>query len=249
MPEARLLIDLGNSRIKWLWSRGTELDLGSAGQGDLAAFERACRAHGAAQGGTRPAAVLVSSVAGTERTGRVADFCASLWGVRPALLVAQAECCGVRNGYDDPARLGVDRWLAIVGAVHRHGTPLVVWDLGTATTLDAVDGAGQHLGGWILPGPTTMLESLDRQTTLRAALQIDPLTAIEPGRSTAEAIRGGVLAAQVGALHRFLGRVAERIGQNPRLVVTGGAAPSVTPSLDIECVEDPWLVFRGMSIV
>ena len=245
MPETRLLIDLGNSRIKWLWSRGAELDLDSAGQGDLAAFEQACRDRGA----VRPARVLVSSVVGEARTTRLADCCVDLWDARPTLLVAQAESHGVRNGYDEPARLGVDRWLAIVGAVQHHGKPVVVWDLGTAATLDAVDGTGQHLGGWILPGPTTMLESLGRKTTLRPAPQFDQFATVEPGRNTAEAICAGVLAAQVGALHRFLGQVAGRIGQSPRLVITGGAAPGLTPWLDIDFVEDPWLVFRGMAIV
>lgn len=249
MSEARLLVDLGNSRVKWLWARGTEPDLASAGVGDLWAFEQACRARG----GARPAAVLMASVAGAARTGQVADFCAGLWDVRPTPLSAQAESHGVRNGYDEPTRLGVDRWLAIVGAVQQYGKPVVVWDLGTATTLDAVDGAGRHLGGWILPGPTTMLESLDRQTTLRAALRLDSLAAIEPGRTTADAIRGGVLAAQVGALQRFLGQLADRIGHHPRLVVTGGAAPMVTPmltsGLDVEFIADPWLVFRGMALV
>jgi type III pantothenate kinase len=245
MPEQRLLIDLGNSRIKWLWSSGAELDLESAGRGDPAALEQACSAPGAA----RPAAVLVSSVADAERTAQVVDLCAGLWGVRPRLLAARAEQSGVRNGYHDPARLGVDRWLAIVGAVHRYGKPLVVWDLGTATTLDAVDEIGQHLGGWILPGPATMLDSLARQTTLRAAESLDPVGAIEPGRCTADAIRSGVLAAQLGALHQFVDWASARIGRSPQLIVTGGAAQSVTPLLNIEFLEDPWLVFRGMAIV
>jgi type III pantothenate kinase len=245
MPEQRLLIDLGNSRIKWLWSRGAELDLESAGRGDLTALELACSAPGAA----RPAAVLISSVAGAERTAQVVDLCAGLSGVKPRLLAAQAEQCGVRNGYHDPARLGVDRWLAIVAAVHRYGKPVVVWDLGTATTLDAVDETGQHLGGWILPGPATMLDSLARQTTLRASESLDHAGAIEPGRCTADAMRSGVLAAQLGALREFLGWVSARIGRSPQLVVTGGAAPALTPMLDIDCVADPWLVFRGMSII
>jgi type III pantothenate kinase len=249
MLETRLLIDLGNSRVKWLWARGAEFDLDSAGVGDPGTFEQACRTRG----GARPAAVLVASVAGAARTARIADFCAGLWDVAPLLLSAQAESSGVRNGYAEPGRLGVDRWLAIVGAVHHHGKPVLVWDLGTAATLDAVDGTGQHLGGWILPGPTTMLESLDRRTNLRAALQPDPLIVTGPGRSTADAIRGGVLAAQIGALHRFLGQVAGRLGQAPRLVVTGGAAPLVTPmlstGLDVEFIADPWLVFRGMALI
>jgi type III pantothenate kinase len=245
MPEPRLLIDLGNSRIKWLWSRGAELDPASAGRGDLAAFDHACRAPGAA----RPAAVLVSSVAGAERTTRVVDLCAGLWGVRPRLLAAQAEQCGVRNGYLDPARLGVDRWLALIGAVDRYGKPVVVWDLGTAATLDAVDETGQHLGGWILPGPATMLDSLARQTMLSTPEALDHAGAIEPGRNTADAIRAGVLAAQLGALREFLGRVSARIGRSPQLVVTGGAAPALTHLQDLDCITDPWLVFRGMSIV
>jgi type III pantothenate kinase len=61
----------------------------------------------------------------------------------------------------------VDRWLAIVGAAHTYGMPVVIWDLGTATTLDAVDEQGQHRGGLIYPGPETMLNSLTELTEIR----------------------------------------------------------------------------------
>ena len=143
--------------------------------------------------------------------------------------------------------LGVDRWLAIAGAVARHGKPVVIWDLGTATTLDAVDQTGQHLGGMIYPGPATMLGSLGRETKLRVPPNLET-SAISPGWSTRSCISNGVFAAQVGALNQFLRKVSEQMSQEPALVVTGGAANWVLPLLDFKTIHDPWLVFRGMLV-
>jgi type III pantothenate kinase len=244
MSKARLLIDIGNSRIKWAWAQDGELQTERAGQGDFAALERACRPDAA----SRPDAVLLASVAGAERARQVSELCSVRWETAPRILRSREAQGGVRNGYAQSEQLGVDRWLAIVGAVARYGKPVVVWDLGTATTLDAVDGSGQHLGGWILPGPGTMLDSLVKGTRLKAPADLGELTAIEPGRATAECIRNGVLAAQVGALNQFMKRIEHRIGDNPRLIVAGGAADAVLSRQEIEHTRDPWLVFRGMLI-
>jgi type III pantothenate kinase len=244
MTDARLLIDLGNSRIKWAWARGGELEHGRAGQGDFAELERACR-PGA---GSRPAEVLLASVAGADETRQVAELCTVRWDLEPQVLRSRPEQGGVRNGYAEPENLGVDRWLAIVGAVARHGKPVVIWDLGTAATLDAVDPSGQHLGGWILPGPGTMLQSLVRGTKLTVPPDLERAGGIEAGRSTAECIRRGVLASQLGALNQFMKLVAARLGTDPKLVVTGGAADAVVAGLDPECIHDPCLVFHGMLV-
>jgi type III pantothenate kinase len=244
MSETRLLIDIGNSCIKWAWAQGSELETERSGQGDFAALERACRPDAA----SRPDEVLLASVAEADRARQVAELCTVRWDAAPRILCSREEQGGVHNGYAEPAQLGVDRWLAVVGAVARYGKPIVVWDLGTATTLDAVDASGHHLGGWILPGPATMLDSLARDTRLKAPPALEDLTAIEPGRATAECIRNGVLAAQVGALNQFMKRIEDRIGNNPRLVVAGGAAAAVLANQDIEHTRDPWLVFRGMLI-
>jgi type III pantothenate kinase len=244
MTDARLLIDIGNSRIKWAWAQGKDLASGPAGQGDFSELERACRPAAAA----RPAEVLLASVAGAERARQVAELCTVRWGIAPRILRARQEQGGVRNGYAEAEQLGVDRWLAIVGAVAAHGKPIVVWDLGTATTLDAVDTAGQHLGGWILPGPATMLEALVKGTKLKVPPDLQDDGGIAPGRSTAECIRRGVLAAQVGAVNAFLTQVEAQIGATPKLVVAGGAAAAVLARLDIEHVRDPVLVFRGMLV-
>ena len=143
--------------------------------------------------------------------------------------------------------LGIDRWLAIVGAVARHGKPVVIWDLGTATTLDAVDETGLHLGGMIYPGPATMLDSLSTDTKLRVPPNLES-SSVTPGRSTAACICNGVYAAQVGALNQFLRNISERMVGEPRLAVTGGAASQILPLLDFQYIHDPWLVFRGMLV-
>ena len=235
-----LLIDQGNTRLTWLFARDGRIREETAGQGDFEAFRQA-------MGAAAPGRVLFSSVAGAEAVESVKAFSETAWGLQAERLESRAEQGGVRNAYAEPGTLGVDRWLAIVGAVDRYGKPLLIWDLGTATTLDAVDEHGNHLGGMILPGPETMLRSLSRDTKLNVPGGLES-AAMQAGKNTADAIRNGVLTAQIGALHQFLENITPRVDGEPRLVITGGAAESVIPSLEFEFQHDPWLVFRGMLV-
>jgi type III pantothenate kinase len=244
MPDRKLLIDLGNTRVKWSWARDGEVDTDSSGQGDPAEFER----FHLEKEGLAPAEVLLSSVAGEERTRRIADVCGQLWTAPVRRLRSRARQGGVRCAYTDPSRLGVDRWLALVGAVAAYGKPVVVWDLGTAATLDAVDAAGQHLGGLILPGPETMRTSLAAKTKLNVPESLEGVDHLRPGCDTRECIAFGIMAAQVGAFRVFVEQIAEPETAAPQLVVTGGGAAALRPLLDRECIHDPWLVFRGMLV-
>jgi type III pantothenate kinase len=243
MIEETLLIDQGNTRLKWMLARDAELLAESAGQGGFRAFVDACKTGRLPQ----PGSILLSSVAGSEAAQELADFCSAQWGLNVHRLQSKAQGGGVRSAYAEPGKLGVDRWLAIIGAVGAYGKPVVIWDLGTATTLDAVDNTGQHLGGMIYPGPGTMLRALDRDTRLRVP---DDLAgaAIAPGRSTASCIENGVFASQLGALNQFLRHTTDVLGTAPKLIVTGGAAGEILPLLDFETIHDPWLVFRGMLV-
>jgi type III pantothenate kinase len=241
MIEETLLIDQGNTRLKWMLARNGELRMESAGQGDFKAFMRSCGTGGLDQ----PGSVLLSSVAGSAAAQELVDFCESQWGLKARRMKSTRQGGGVRNGYADPESLGIDRWLAIIGAVGRYGKPVVIWDLGTAATLDAVDEAGQHLGGMIYPGPATMLRALSRDTKLGVPESISS-AGTAPGRSTVACIQNGVLAAQLGALNQFLRNAPESLCSKPKLIVTGGAAGEILPLLDFEHIHDPWLVFRGM---
>jgi len=243
VTEQSLLIDQGNTRLKWVLARGVELEEDSAGHGSLAAFMQAF----GPENPVRPDVVLFSSVADQADVLALSEFCASRWGLKPQLLESTEQRGAVSSAYSEPGTLGVDRWLAIVGAVARYGKPVVVWDLGTASTLDAVDSEGQHLGGMIYPGPATMLKSLSRDTKLRVPRDSAGAT-LRPGDSTADCIRNGVLAAQVGALNQFLRNLPQEPGDEPLIVVTGGAASVILPLLDFEHNHDPWLVFRGMLV-
>jgi len=252
MPEQVLLIDQGNTRLKWVLASHGEIDTASAGRGKLEEFRRACSVYEQA-----PQAVHLSSVAGQEQIQSVDKLCRDSWGLEVQSLRTKEEQGGVRNAYAEAGTLGVDRWLAIVGAVSRHGKPVVIWDLGTASTLDAVDQSGQHLGGFIYPGPATMLNSLRRETRLRvpAGLEAGARGAadgkqpgVSPGESTAACISRGVLAAQLGALNQFLRNISVRIEGEPKVIVTGGAATQILPLLELDYAHDPWLVFRGMLV-
>ena len=250
-PELNLLLDLGNTRIKWVWARVGAIIESSFSRGELSDFMENCTPPG----GGRLVRVLLSSVASQALTASVAAACESKFGLIAQALQSQAVLAGVENGYENPAELGVDRWLAIVGAARTYGMPVVVMDLGTATTLDAVDQQGRHLGGLILPGPALMLEALGNATSMQVPADLESNAGIEsnssepgigPAHSTSSAITQGIRAAQVGALNQFLRHVSVRLKAEPKLVITGGAAEGIMKNLEGVAVFDPWLVFKGM---
>lgn len=246
MTRQVLLIDQGNTRIKWAGSVGRELDPGRFGHGTPEVFEKTM-----GELPWWPDDIVISSVAGADQQQAIARCCRNLWGLEAKCLTSVSEQGGVRNAYRDPSMLGVDRWLAIVGAVARYGKPVVIWDLGTASTLDAVDSSGRHLGGMIYPGPATMLRSLKNDTRLNVPDDFEEagiISWVGAGQNTDECILKGVLAAQVGTLNQFLRHVSLQMDCEPKLIVTGGAAEKILPLVDFEKTHDPWLVFRGMLI-
>jgi type III pantothenate kinase len=244
VTDLQLLVDQGNTRLKWIWVRDGAIAEDTAGRGSLGDLAKALE-PGETPG---PTGIRICSVAGPEPVADLRQLCLGRWNLEPCLMESRAEQGGIRNGYVRPQSLGVDRWMAIVGAATVHGAPVVIWDLGTAATLDAVDASGQHLGGWILPGPGTMLRALRDHTKLNVPQDVDGVKGLHASDSTAEAIRTGVLAAQVGAVECFIGSLSDRDCDDATLVVTGGAAGDLLGALDIDHVFDPLLVFRGMLV-
>lgn len=256
-----LLIDLGNSRVKWitaLWhalSGEWNLDVTSFGEGDPEDLAAALDSGEMLP----PEEVLLCSVASKARSTEVEDVIAERSSAEIVRMTSRAETRGVHNGYRRAEKLGADRWMAVVGAALHHGVPVVVMDVGTATTLDAVDPDGKHLGGMILPGPRTMLDSLAVKTALGMDASLDFGAASSaagkrhrdgvPQRETLAAIEAGVVSAQSGALSRFVARFEESLGNGAseiRVVITGGGAGVILNASDCQLTHDPLLVFRGM---
>ncbi|MDP2694238.1 MAG: type III pantothenate kinase [Gallionella sp.] len=188
----KLLIDAGNTRIKWAlvdegtWLRSGVLPVGQAGE----LSQQFAGLEGIRQ-------VWASNVAGEEIAQHIRAACGS---IQPRFIVAQEVQCGVRNGYSSPAQLGSDRWAALIAAWHLvRGTCLVV-NSGTATTVDALSAKGEFIGGLILPGVELMRRSLCAAT--------DQLQAAQAGKyasfplNTADALYSGALQASCGAIER-----------------------------------------------
>ena len=244
---AFLAIDVGNTRLKWaLYSAPKP---GAALLGHGAAFLEAIDdlAETAWRGLPAPASLLGSDVAG-EGIRRRAEAQLEIWDVEPRWVVSSASACGVINGYDHPNRLGVDRWVALIGARHRvlaRGAPrpVLVIMVGTAVTVDALDTSGRFLGGLILPGFGLMLRALEMGT---AGLKAPTGEAVDFPTNTSDALMSGGSDAIAGAVERMHRKLQQRTGEAPALIMSGGAAvklASIT-NLPIEMVDT--LIFDGL---
>ncbi|WPC04646.1 pantothenate kinase [Pseudomonas benzenivorans] len=161
-----------------------------------------------------------------------------------------AELAGVRNGYEQPDRLGLDRWLALVGAYHQAKGACLVLDLGTAVTADFVGGDGQHLGGFICPGVPLMRNQLrthTRRIRYDDAAAERALHGLGPGRSTAEAVERGCSLMLQGFVQTQLALAREYWGGAFRVFLTGGDAGLVA-DLVPDAKVAPDLVFTGLAI-
>lgn len=230
-----IAIDAGNTRIKW----GIHDETAWIAQGAFPTSEAATLNDIAA---TWPAdaAVIASNVAG-QAVEQAITAALSKRFAAPRWLRSSAEACGVRNGYEQPTRLGADRWAALIGARSRvSGTSLVVC-AGTATTVDWLDASGDFRGGLILPGVDLMRASLARNT---AQLPLADGKFRKEPRNTMDAIASGCLHAQIGAIERMFGALA---AEPPAIcLLTGGAAEQLAPHLNIpfELVEN--LILDGL---
>jgi len=243
---AILVIDAGNTRIKWARCVGGRLGRSqAAAHGSWAARDFARRLFGV----RAPERVLVASVAGA-RVRTALTQAARHAGVPIEFVRVPKRGGGVTVGYLEPWRLGVDRFAALVGAHELFaGVPLLVTGIGTALTLDLLSGAGRHFGGAIIPSPALMLETLLARTQgIRRRAQGGARRALGPfGRSTRAAITEGARYAAAAAIDRAVGEGTVHVGRRPLVVLTGGGAADVRALLASPCVTVPDLVLLGLA--
>ena len=244
---AFLALDIGNTRLKWaLYARACP-DAQPLAQGAEFLENIDKLAEGAWRGMEPPSSVLGCVVAGDTVRRRVQEQM-DAWDVVPQWVVASEAEAGVRNGYDHPARLGADRWVAMIGAYHRmrsqgDAQPMVVVMVGTAVTVEAVDASGKFLGGLILPGHGIMLRALESGT---AGLHV-PTGEVKPfPTNTSDALTSGGTYAIAGAVECMVQHVRAHCATEPKCIMTGGAAWKMAPSMTrpFELVDN--LIFDGL---
>lgn len=235
----RLLIDAGNTRIKWALTCGDEWL-----QGGALPTERA--GEFAAQLADVPAIrevgsireVWVSNVAGEAVAQALREVVAAdAWH----FVAARERQCGVRNGYEQPTQLGSDRWAALIAAWHLVGGRCLVVGCGTATTVDTLSDEGEFLGGLILPGIELMQRSLCGATA-RLAPGSGKYAAFP--RNTADAMFSAAVQATCGAIERQHGM----LGDAP-VVLSGGAAEILREGLKLPLRLEHNLVLQGLWLI
>lgn len=240
-----LLVDAGNSRLKWAvlarGARGPTQALAHGGDWSPARLSEVLA------DGPPPARVLIGAVAGPAAESALARVFAERWACPVDFVRATARAAGVANGYERWEQLGVDRWLALIAAHADHAGATCIADCGTAVTVDVIDRDGRHLGGMILPGVRMMSDCVLARTCVPAcALEVvgSPF-----GRSTAVALGAGGLNAVAGAIERTLVAAREALGLTPRLLLAGGDARDVASALCVHAEMRPDLVIEGLAVL
>lgn len=235
-----LLIDIGNTKVKWAVTDGP----GLSGHGSVA-HHRDPVAALRAQSLPPAAAVWVSCVHSVDREA-VASGLRQLTGQTPNLARSEARCDGLVNSYPEPARMGTDRWLAMLALWSQRRAAFCLVGAGTALTLDRVDEGGQHLGGLIAPGLTSMQHSLLSVTNGRPASLVRPY-GHHLGRDTEAAVRQAAMFACLGVIERGLRAPGATAGE--ARILTGGDATDLLPQLDAGWEHRPHLVLEGLQVL
>lgn len=215
----RLLLDLGNTRLKWV---ALDSDVALASGAVAWSDPVAAQLTDAWRMLASPVHVVAGSVVDEAREAEIAALVAQRFSCAVDWVRSPAVGGGVRNAYVEPAKLGVDRFLGMVAARADGLAPCVLASVGTALTLDALSADGQHLGGLIAPGPQLMRQSLLTATARVRPEQIGAITGWAD--NTADAVASGCWGACAGLIERFVRQVAAPLGGSPQLLLGGGDA-------------------------
>ena len=257
----RLLIDIGNTRLKWLCvdSDGmisNEVEpFAIAHQHDFPKTLKTCFGKGspfeAHFSNVSIDQLVVSNVAGEVAAASLLEFAGKEWGVQPSFAHVQKEQLGISNSYEVLSELGVDRWLAIIGSrqVFPNGNVIVI-NCGTAITVDALNADNHFLGGAILPGFQLAAKALSKADGIAEFnLSFIQETAQKTtGTRTVECVRLGVIAACVGGVEFSVKKIISDMNVSTvNILLSGGAAGLFLDASKLECEYDANVIMRGLS--
>jgi len=237
-----LLVDLGNSRLKWALHEAGRWHTDAA---LLETTDMAPLLDRVWGGMSAPRQVVVCNVSEPRRLQTLEQWVRVRWSLALRVVRSQAEQLGVRNRYREPAQLGADRWAALIGARGLTPSAACVVDCGTAVTVDALSAEGEFLGGVIFPGLRLLRGSLVQGTggiKLADGSDADCLA-----RSTADGVAAGTLFGLAGAVERLIHEYRRTLGDSTQVLLTGGDGPQLAPRLSVAFTPVPDLVLRGLA--
>ena len=249
----RLVLDIGNSRLKWL-SEDVRAGAGSAqlhtpiihNQDFLMAFKDIQNELQSA-GRTRTVDVITIGSVTADKTD-ISKVCQELWCVEPTYVCSTSTACGVKNSYAEPSKLGVDRWAAMGEAFCQAQSAVCVFDLGSAFTIDAVNTNGHHLGGYILPGLSMSRDSVTGGTS-QVMVDEEHFDKAQPvwGRSTNAAVNNGIIYTAVTLIQNAIKNLRLELKMPVEAFITGGDAAKILPFVNDLVRYDENLVLKGIK--
>lgn len=262
-----LLIDLGNTRLKWACYQDKKINAvrGHAYDADQLStfFSREWADI------TKPNKVYVSSDVAPPITEKLQQWAQTQWGVQVQVITPKNHAYGVKNAYENPLQLGSDRWAALVAVKNNIKQPAIIIDCGTAITVDAITASGVHQGGMIVPGIQLMRNALLKGThkieTTTDHKEIS-LASNTLASNTMDGIRSGVLSAAVAFINSAVERVNSILVKQQSTVqstaratmqknmqiqniITGGDAEIMLPLLEEIFLHKPNLVLEGLAVI
>ncbi len=237
-----LLVDIGNSRLKWNTEQA----------GRLGETQAIIHIHGSIQAELikawqvldKPKSLRLACVSSTRIKQQLIAAVNHLW---PNLHIFEIQATlyakGITNAYSIPHKLGVDRWLAMIGAFHQYNGSFCVVSCGTAITLDIVNAQGTHLGGMIMPGLILMQQALQQGTfALNISTEEHPL-------GLADYTEAGIYNGCFAAVKGFIEMGMAQYNSSVQLILAGGDAMVLQKKLGLDAIIDLELVMQGLVVI
>lgn len=167
---------------------------------------------------------------------------------KPVMIVGPGVKNGLKIKLDNPAQLGSDRVADAVAAIHDYPCPLIIIDMGTATTISAVDRDKNFLGGMIIPGLRVSLDSLTMRTSQLPKISLDPPKKVI-GSNTIDCMKSGIIYSTAASIDGVIERIEEELGETCTVISTGGLSRSIIPYCKRDIIIDDQLLLKGLMVI
>ncbi len=240
----KLLIDIGNSRIKWAFIDSGRLSESWSFNRGKTGIKASLTKHWKDISGVE--SIFVSNVAGEKIANQLKEWTIKRWDIDPKFVISEKKRFGVANAYQQPEKLGVDRWLSLIAARQHARMATCVIDCGTAITLDIVTKYGEHQGGIILPGLNLMRQALSNNSdAIKDTFDKSEFKTL--ATNTFSAVQSGTLYSITATIERLISDLKQQFNNRMRFIITGGDAATVLPLLSEPIAHYPDIVLKGLA--